>query len=122
MAFADEVAGDVEVAHNDWARTDVDIVERTTTAVSVTGSTPTFSENPDTLTGVFTVIDTALQETSFGGMIGEDATLLLLPAEDIAFQDIIEVDNAYYRVEEIRLEKVGTTEVQKSCRLVRINP
>ena len=122
MAFADEVADDVDVMHSDWERTDVDIKERTKTGVSVTGSTPTFSESADTLTGVFTVIDATLQETVFGGMVEADAVLLLLPAEDIAFQDVIEVDNVYYRVEEVRLEKVAATAVQKYCRLVRVNP
>jgi hypothetical protein len=120
MIFPDEVVVDVEAMHRDWART-VTRKHRTVTAVSVTGSTPTYGEVSTVITGVFTVIDTALDETVFGGLENCDAVLMVLPAVDIEYEDVIVADGVTYRVEEIRNEDVQGTGHQKFCRLVKIS-
>jgi hypothetical protein len=121
MAFADEIREDVEAMHADWTRADIVRYARTRTAISVTGSTPSFTEAPVTITGVLTVIDTALNETIFGGMEDCDAVLMLLPAVALEYQDEVAADGVRYRVEEIRVENVSGVAHQKFCRLKKVS-
>ena len=122
MAFPDEVADDVEATHVDWARDDITRRSRTVTAVSLTGSTPSYTEDDDTITGVLTVGKAALERTMFGGMGKGDATLAVLPAVGLDYDDLIICDSVTYRVEEVRDEDVQGTVVQRYGRLVRIAP
>lgn len=122
MGFADDVTEDIEDTHADWARTDVKHWNRTLTAVSLTGSTPTFNESYQMITGVMTLVKSSLEETIFGGMKAGEAVLMVLPDVDITYEDLIECDDVFYRIEEIRDEDVGGTVVQRYCRLGRIRP
>jgi hypothetical protein len=119
MTFPDEIVVDVEAMHRDFARNDITRTHRVVTAVSVTGSTPTYTSAVTVITGVFTIIDTALNETVFGGLEDCDAVLMVLPAVDVEYEDLITVDGIDYRVEEIRNEDVQGTGHQKFCRLVK---
>lgn len=120
MSFPTEVVADVEATHRDWGRA-FTIKRRTLTAVSVTGSTPTYTEVAATITGILTETDTALMESVFGGLEDCDALLLLLPAVVIDYKDVIEDGGKTFRVEEIRNEEVQGTAVQKFCRLKKIS-
>jgi hypothetical protein len=120
MTFPTEVVVDVEAMHRDWAQV-VTRKHRVVTAVSVTGSTPTYDETVTLITGVFTVIDTALDETVFGGLEDCDAVLMVLPAVNIEYEDVIVAAGVEYRVEEIRNEDVQGTGHQKFCRLKKIS-
>lgn len=122
MAFSDEVTEDIEDTHADWARTDVKHWNRTLTSVSLTGSTPSFNESSQTITGVMTLIKSSLEETIFGGMKAGEAVLMVLPSVAITYEDLIESDSVFYRVEEVRDEDVQGTVVQRYCRLARIKP
>ena len=119
MAFPAEVVVDVEAMHRDWARNDITRTDRTLTGVSGPASTPTYTEAVTIITGVFTITDTALNETVFGGLEDCDAVLMVLPAVDVEYEDLIAVDGITYRIEEIRNEGVGGTGHQKFCRLVK---
>lgn len=119
MAFPDEVVVDVEAMHRDWARDDITRTNRTLTGVSGPASTPTYTSVVTVITGVLTIIDTALIELVFGGMEDCDAVLMVLPAVDVKYKDLITVDGFTYRIEEIRNENVGGTGHQKFCRLVK---
>ena len=122
MTFPADVVADVEEMHRDWARDDITIIRRTLTGKSVTGSTPTYAEDPPaTITGVFTETDTALMASVFGGLENCDAMLLLLPAVAIEYQDEIEVDGRNFCVEEIRNEDTQGTRHQKFCRLTKVS-
>ena len=121
MPFPADVVADVEEMHRDWARDDITIRRRTVTAVSVTGSTPTYVEVVAIITGVFTETDTALMASVFGGLENCDAMLLLLPAVAIEYQDEIEVDGRKFAVEEIRNEDTQGTRHQKFCRLTKVS-
>ena len=120
MIFPDEVVVDVEAMHRDWAR-DVTRTHRTVTGVSGPASTPAYTEDVTVITGVFTIIDTALNETVFGGLEDCDAVLMVLPAVDVEYEDLIAVGGNTYRIEEIRNEDVQGTGHQKFCRLVKIS-
>ena len=122
MAFRDEVKADVETMHRDWARDDITRIHRVVTGRSVTGSTPTYTETTELITGVITVVDAAIAETVFGGMQDVDGVLMVLPAVTVEYRDLIVHPDSgdTFRVEEIRAEEVAGLEHQKFCRLVRI--
>lgn len=121
MAFPAEVVADTEAMHRDWARDDITRTHRTLTGVSGPASTATYTEAVTVITGVLTIIDTALNETVFGGLEDCDAVLMVLPAVDVEYEDFIAVDGFTYRIEEIRNENAGGTIHQKFCRLVKTN-
>ena len=121
MAFPAEVVVDVEAMHRDWARDDITRTHRTLTGVSGPASTPTHTDTVTVITGVFTITDTALIEKVFGGLEDCDAILIVLPAVDVEYEDLIAVDGVTYRIKEIRNEDVSGTLHQKFCRLVKIS-